>query len=67
MYLFGLLDAANQHTLSSITQQEKDLAVLQAERESYKQAQGDLQTLAEKAYQPDNFFSKDITLSSLGL
>jgi Tfp pilus assembly protein PilO len=62
MYLFGILDASNNILLNRITKQKKDLSSLQAEKASYKQAQADLQKLAEKSLQPSGFFSKDITL-----
>lgn len=62
LYFFKLLDSSNQATLDSMAQERKDLAVLQAQDKSYKQAQADLQVLADKANQPEGFFSKDIAL-----
>lgn len=59
---FNFLDIANQRALDSMAKQKKELAQLKAERESYKQAQGDLDKLAQSLYQPDAFFSRDITL-----
>ncbi len=61
-YFFQILDDANSKTLNEMAQQKKDLANLKAERESYRLAKGDLEDLAKKAYQPSDFFSKDITL-----
>lgn len=62
MYLFGILDASNRHTLDAMSKQRKDLALLKAEKQSYTQAQADLQELSKKSLQPDSFFSKDINL-----
>lgn len=62
LYFFKLLDGQNQATLDSMAKERKDLAVLQAHDASYKKAQADLQTLGSKAYQPEDFFSKDIAL-----
>lgn len=62
MYLFKILDGQNQATLDSMAQERKDLAALQAQDASYKQAQADLQELAGKPLQPENFFSSDIAL-----
>lgn len=62
MYFFGLLDASNQKTLEGLNKVKTDLAAVRAQSESYKQEQADLQLLSQKAIQPDDFFSKDITL-----
>ncbi len=61
-YFFDILDQANQKTLNAMAQQRKDLANLKAERESYRLAKEDLDDLAKRAYQPMDFFSKDISL-----
>ena len=53
---------SNLRTLEGMDQQKKDLAALNAERQSYIQAKGDLDDLAKKSIQPEDFFSKDITL-----
>jgi Tfp pilus assembly protein PilO len=60
--LFGILDRQNLANLESMAQQRKDLAMLKAERESFTRAQQDLDLLAKKQYQPEDFFSKDVTL-----
>jgi Tfp pilus assembly protein PilO len=62
LYFFKLLDVQNQATLDSMAQERKDLASLQAQDQSYKQAQADLQELAGKPYQPEDFFTSDISL-----
>jgi Tfp pilus assembly protein PilO len=62
MYFFKLLDGQNRATLDSMAQERKDLAALQAQDASFKQAQADLQELAGKPLQPENFFTKDISL-----
>lgn len=61
-YFFDILDEANQKTLDSMAQQKKDLASLKAERESYRLAKEDLEDLAKQTYQPNDFFSRDISL-----
>lgn len=61
-YFFNFLDKSNQLALASIAGKNKDLAQLKAERESYKQAQADLDKLDQKAYLPESFFSQDISL-----
>lgn len=61
-YFFKLFDSKNQATVSSMAQQKKDLVVLKAQDASYKQAQADLQQLAGKTYQPENFFTRDTAL-----
>jgi hypothetical protein len=61
-YFFKLLDGQNQATLDSMAQERKDLAALQAQDASYKQAQADLQELANKPLQPEDFFTSDISL-----
>ncbi len=63
MYLFKLLDNQNQATLDSMAQERSNLAALQAQYASYKQAQADLDKLAnEKSPQPEDFFTSDISL-----
>jgi hypothetical protein len=62
LYFFKLLDSQNQATLDSMAQERKDLAVLQAQDASYKKAQADLQVLADKPLQPENFFTSDTSL-----
>jgi len=58
-YFFKLLDNQNQATLDSMSQDRSNLATLQAEDRSFKQAQADLKQLAAETYQPDAFFSRD--------
>jgi len=62
LYFFKLVDGQNQATLNSMAQERSDLALLQAQDASYKQAQADLQELAGKPLQPEDFFSSDIAL-----
>ena len=61
-YFFGILDSRNQEFVNSMEQQKQILASLQAERESEKLAEKDLQKLAKEVYLPENFFSRDVTL-----
>ncbi|MBI5530055.1 MAG: hypothetical protein HY918_00965 [Candidatus Doudnabacteria bacterium] len=62
LFIFGILDESNQKIVDSMAKQRQELALLKAEKASYLKAQQDLQTLAKKQYQPDNFFSKDVAL-----
>ncbi len=61
-YFFKILDRANKLTLLSVDKQKKELAQLKAEQQSESQAQWDLDTLAKENIQPEDFFSRDITL-----
>jgi Tfp pilus assembly protein PilO len=61
-YFFGILSDANQQTLGEITAQRQEMAQLSAERDSYQLAKQDLTQLQAKALQPEDFFSKDVTL-----
>ena len=61
-YFFGILDASNQQSLKTIAKRKTDLASLQAQAESARQAQQDLLKLAQQPLQPENLFSRDITL-----
>ncbi len=60
--LFKILDSQNQATLDSMAQERKDLVLLQDQDASYKKAQADLQELDGKNYQPEIFFTSDISL-----
>ena len=62
LYFFKLLDGQNQATLDSMAKERKDLVLLQAQDQSYKLAQADLQELAGKTYQPADFFTSDTSL-----
>lgn len=61
-YLFKILDNANQQTLSLMDHDRQSLAMLEAEDKNFKQAQSDLQKLAQEPMSPAGFFSRDITL-----
>ncbi len=61
-YFFKILDIQNTKTLDGMAQSRQTLATLRTEDQSFKEAQTDLQKLASQAYQPDSFFSRDITL-----
>lgn len=61
-YFFNFLDISNQRALDSLARQKSDLVQLQAERESFKQAQADLDRLNKQPYQPGDFFSQDVSL-----
>ena len=61
-YGFGILQSANRDALSVISEKKDQLLSLQAEQQSYRLAQQDLDDLGKKDYQPGNFFSRDISL-----
>ncbi len=60
-YLFKILDSSNQETVTRIFGQQKELAVLEAEKDSYTQGKEDLKKFLAKKIQPKDFFSSDIT------
>lgn len=61
-YLFSILDASNNNSLLAMDQQNKELAVLNAERDSYNNAKADLDKISKEQISPDSFFSKDVAL-----
>lgn len=61
-YLFKFLQQSNEQVLAQIKDQQKELLVLQAEKESYDLAQKDLAELGKRTVQPEDFFSQDVTL-----
>ena len=61
-YAFKLLDTSNRSLNSEISQEQRSLALLEAEQNSYKLAREDLEKLRGQPDQPENFFSQDITL-----
>ncbi len=62
MYFFNILDVSNRALVIANQQKKKEKAQLAAQFESYKQAQGELLQLSKESFQPENFFSRDITL-----
>lgn len=61
LFFFKILDVENQKTLISMGDDRTTLVNLQNEDKSFKQAQSDLNEISSGAYQPNNFFSKDVT------
>lgn len=61
-FLFKLQDGSNQAVLDSMAQDRQNLAKLQAEDQSFKQAKADLDKLAAQPLQPQQFFSRDVSL-----
>jgi hypothetical protein len=57
---FKIMDGQNQVLLDSMAKDRQSLLVLEAQDQSFKQAQGDLDKMAAQPLQPNNFFSKDI-------
>jgi len=64
MFTYGvnIFNATNADTINKITEQKKEMFVLQDEQKSYQLAQQDLKDLAEKKYKPEDLFSKDVNL-----
>lgn len=62
MYGFSFLDNSNESLVTKHADQQKKLAMLQAEIESYKQAQVELDKVAKQKYRPDDLFSQDVSL-----
>ncbi len=61
-YFFNILDSSNAALLAEISSKEDQYQQLLAEQESFRQAKQDLEALAKKSVQPDNFFSRDTSL-----
>ncbi len=62
MYGFGIFSTGNQKMLFQIQESKKELAALQEEKNSYAQAQKDLEQMLKEKIQPQDFFSQDVTL-----
>lgn len=72
-YGFGVLDNGNATAATAVNDKRKQLNDLENEQRSFQLGSQDLQTLAQKPYQPANFFTKDVrvvneikTLEALG-
>ncbi len=61
-YFFKILDKKNQALAFAIVEENRKLLVLEAEKQSFNQAQADLGLLSKQSISPDSFFSKDISL-----
>jgi len=61
-FLFKKLNASSAAALDEITLLKRQKALLEAEKASYIQAKNDLEKLSDEKIQPENFFSRDITL-----
>jgi len=62
LYVYKILDKSNVAMVGKIEQQNREMSVLDAERISFEKAQEDLDILAKKPLQPEELFSKDVTL-----
>lgn len=63
-YFFNILDNSNQQIVLAMSDQQKNLNLLSAEKQSFIKGQQDLQALQGKSNQPQDFFSQDVTLVS---
>ena len=61
-HYFNIFDNTSRQTLEQIAAQRQEMAQLSAERDSYLRAKQDLVELQGKAVQPEDFFSRDVTL-----
>lgn len=61
-YFFKLLSQANQKVAAAIVVKNQELGLLQTEQLNFRQAKSELDKLSKEPYQPEEFFSKDITL-----
>lgn len=61
-YGFKIVESTNAEAQTKLGGLNSELAVLQAERDSFNNAKKDLDALSKKDLQPENFFSKDVTL-----
>lgn len=62
LYGFNIMEAGNQKMIFQIEESRKELAALQDEKNSYTQAQKDLDQMQKENLQPADFFSQDISL-----
>jgi Tfp pilus assembly protein PilO len=61
-YFFNIFDSSNALTLKNISENNKELKLLQDEELSYKLAKEDLEKMQKQTVKPQDFFSRDITL-----
>ena len=61
-YIYKILDNSNTALVGKIEQQNREVSVLDAERISFEKAQEDLNELSKKELQPEDLFSRDVTL-----
>lgn len=62
LYGFQIMDKSNRQALAKISQDKVQMLQLKAQEDSYRLAQQDLDQMAKEQYQPQDFFSSDITL-----
>ena len=62
VYGFKIVENTNAQSQAKLSALNSELALLQAERDSFNNAKKDLDALNKKDMQPEDFFSKDITL-----
>ncbi|PIR96092.1 MAG: hypothetical protein COT92_02925 [Candidatus Doudnabacteria bacterium CG10_big_fil_rev_8_21_14_0_10_42_18] len=60
-YMFKLLEKSSSESLVQINKQQKELAVLKNEYESFLKAQEDIQQISREQFSVDGFFSSDLT------
>jgi hypothetical protein len=61
-YGFKIVENTNAEAQTKLSALNSELAVLEAERDSFNIAKKDLDNLSKKELQPEDFFSKDVTL-----
>lgn len=63
-YVFGLFSDGNAEAQRRYQEREMELYRLQAEQESFQRAERDLEVLERDTHQPEQYFSRDVTLVS---
>lgn len=58
-YGYGIMDSRNQARMDLVNQKNIELEVLQKEQKNFEQGKIDLANLSEKAFPPQELFSKD--------
>ena len=61
-YLFDKFGSSNQTLIEEMSSLKKQEAMLQAEKQSFIEAQNDLSQIENAKLKPEQFFSQDITL-----
>lgn len=61
-YGFNILDHSNKILSSDLANKKKEYSLLEAEQKSFQMAKRDLDDLENEPVQPDDLFSRDVTL-----
>jgi len=61
LYFFHIIDNSNHLLVTTFADKQHSLEVLQAQEESFRQANSDLTKVLAEKYQPGDLFSQDVT------